>query len=52
MNMKKNQIFKKKIEMKGKMESLRVLPLHWFFTNDSTTKTSFITCEKKTSFQI
>ncbi len=34
--------------MKGKMESLRALPLNWFFTNDSTTtKTSSITCEKK-----
>jgi len=45
--MNKNQILKKNEKMKGKMESLRVLPLHWFFINDSTTKTSSITCEKK-----
>ncbi len=39
----KNQILRK-----IKMKILRVLPLHWFFTSDSTTtKTPSITCEKK-----
>jgi hypothetical protein len=43
---KKSNI-KNKNKLKGKMESLKVLPLHWFFINDSTTKTSSIKCEKK-----
>lgn len=37
MNMKKkNQIFTKRIGNEGHNEKKLVLPLHWFFTNDST----------------
>jgi len=47
MKVKKNQIKKKKIGGKGmKSRKLQGLPLHWFFTNDSTiTNTSFVTIE-------
>jgi hypothetical protein len=46
MKVKKNQLKKQFGGKRMKGRKLQDLPLHWFFTNDSTTtNTSFVTIE-------
>jgi hypothetical protein len=50
--MKKNQIFKRKKRIEGKNGKFEGITFASVFHSDSTIKTSFVTCVKRTNFQI